>query len=142
MASTILLDLMAGVALLLSGLHMAHSGLSAHSGPTSAARSERPCKMGLPHFWRESGYDFAAKHHSHGFDDPGFCSGGVISLVPALAIVLGANVGTALIVQALSFNISCRVPGLPLALRPRLPLPQYLWPRTVHPVKCTARRRA
>src|ERR1700744_2865585 len=36
----------------------------------------------------------------------------LVSLVPALAIMLGANVGTTLIVQILSFNISAVAPGL------------------------------
>ena len=37
---------------------------------------------------------------------------GVVSLVPALAIMLGANVGTTLIVQLLSFDISAVAPVL------------------------------
>ena len=37
---------------------------------------------------------------------------GVVSLVPALAIMLGANVGTTLIVQVLSFNVSAAAPVL------------------------------
>jgi phosphate:Na+ symporter len=37
---------------------------------------------------------------------------GMVSLVPALAIMLGANVGTTLIVQVLSFNISAAAPLL------------------------------
>jgi phosphate:Na+ symporter len=39
-----------------------------------------------------------------------FAAGGAVSLVPALTIMLGANVGTALIVQALSFNVSAVSP--------------------------------
>ena len=35
-----------------------------------------------------------------------FAAGGLVDLVLALAVVLGANVGTTLIVQALSFNVS------------------------------------
>ena len=35
-----------------------------------------------------------------------FAAGGVVDLVPALAVMLGANVGTTLIVQALSFDVS------------------------------------
>jgi hypothetical protein len=34
-----------------------------------------------------------------------FAAGGLVDLVPALAVMLGANVGTTLIVQALSFNV-------------------------------------
>jgi phosphate:Na+ symporter len=35
----------------------------------------------------------------------GFVAGGLVDLAPALAVMLGANVGTTLIVQALSFDI-------------------------------------
>ena len=41
-----------------------------------------------------------------------FVSEGVMALVPALAVMLGANVGTTLIVQVLSFNISAAAPVL------------------------------
>ena len=35
----------------------------------------------------------------------GFAAGGLVDLVPGLAAMLGANVGTTLIVQVLSFDI-------------------------------------
>jgi phosphate:Na+ symporter len=41
-----------------------------------------------------------------------FVSGGAVDLVPALAIMLGANVGTTLIVQVLSFDVSAVAPVL------------------------------
>ena len=41
-----------------------------------------------------------------------FTAEGLVGLVPALAIMLGANVGTTLIVQLLSFNISAVAPIL------------------------------
>src|ERR1700744_3089050 len=41
-----------------------------------------------------------------------FVAGGEVDLVPALAIMLGANVGTTLIVQILSFNVSAIAPVL------------------------------
>src|SRR5581483_7085486 len=41
-----------------------------------------------------------------------FAARGLVDLVPALAVVLGANVGTTLIVQALSFDISAVAPAL------------------------------
>ena len=34
-----------------------------------------------------------------------FAAGGLVGLVPALAVMLGANLGTTLVVQLLSFNI-------------------------------------
>ncbi len=41
-----------------------------------------------------------------------FAASGVIDLTPALAVMLGANVGTTLIVQVLSFNLSWLSPAL------------------------------
>ena len=42
----------------------------------------------------------------------GFAAGGLVDLVPALAVMLGANVGTTLIVQVLSFDVSAVSPAL------------------------------
>ena len=41
-----------------------------------------------------------------------FTAGGAVDLVPALAVMLGANVGTTLIVQVLSFDITLIFPVL------------------------------
>ena len=41
-----------------------------------------------------------------------FAAEGLVALVPALAIMLGANVGTTLIVQVLSFNVAAVAPVL------------------------------
>ena len=41
-----------------------------------------------------------------------FASEGMVGLVPALAIMLGANVGTTLIVQVFSFNVAAVAPVL------------------------------
>ncbi len=45
----------------------------------------------------------------------GFVASGLVDLVPALAVMLGANLGTTLIVQALSFNVVAASPVLVLA---------------------------
>src|SRR5690606_6896626 len=45
----------------------------------------------------------------------GFAAGGVVGLAPALAAMLGANVGTTLIVQVLSFDLTSLAPALILA---------------------------
>ena len=45
----------------------------------------------------------------------GFAARGVIGLVPALAVMLGANVGTTLIVQVISFDVTAIAPALILA---------------------------
>ena len=44
-----------------------------------------------------------------------FVTGGTLDLVPALAVMLGANVGTTLVVQVLSFNIAVVTPVLLMA---------------------------
>ena len=44
----------------------------------------------------------------------GFAAAGLVELVPALAVMLGADVGTTLIVQVLSFDISFLSPALVL----------------------------
>jgi phosphate:Na+ symporter len=41
-----------------------------------------------------------------------FTAGGAVDIIPALAVMLGANVGTTLIVQVLSFDVSLIFPGL------------------------------
>ena len=42
-------------------------------------------------------------------------AGGMVALVPALAVMLGANIGTALVVKALSFDVSWLAPLLLIA---------------------------
>jgi phosphate:Na+ symporter len=42
----------------------------------------------------------------------GFAADGLVRLMPALAVMLGANVGTTLIVQVLSFDVAAFAPGL------------------------------
>ena len=58
-----------------------------------------------------------------------FAAGGLVDLVPALAVMLGANVGTTLIVQLLSFDIGRVAPlfvlvGVILFRRSRDPDPR------------------
>src|SRR6202000_3475739 len=45
----------------------------------------------------------------------GFSAGGLVQLAPALAVMLGANVGTTLVVQALSFDVVAVAPLMILA---------------------------
>jgi phosphate:Na+ symporter len=44
-----------------------------------------------------------------------FQAGGIVKLAPALAVMLGANVGTTLVVQVLSFDVAMAAPILVLA---------------------------
>src|SRR6202012_4335237 len=113
MGSMVLLDLMGGVALLLWGLHMVHSGILRAFGPDlrrllSKALNDRfsafAAGLGLTALLQSS--------TATALITSSFAAEGLVSLVPALAIMLGANVGTTLIVQLLSFDISAVAPAL------------------------------
>ena len=113
MGSMVLLDLMGGVALLMWGLHMVVSGVLRAFGPDlrrflGKALSNRFNAFG-------AGLGLTALLQSStatGLMTTSLAADGMVSLVPALAIMLGANVGTTLIVQVLSFNISAAAPVL------------------------------
>jgi len=109
----VLLDLMGGIALLMWGLHMVHSGI------VRAFGSDLRRFLGLA--LRNRFLAFAAglgvtallqSSTATGLMTASFVSGGAVNLVPALAVMLGANVGTTLIVQALSFNVAAIAPVL------------------------------
>jgi phosphate:Na+ symporter len=113
MGSVVLLDLMGGVALLLWGLHMVHSGILRAFGPdlrlilAGALRNRFAALM--------AGLGLTALLQSStatALITSSFTAEGLVSLVPALAIMLGANIGTTLIVQLLSFNITAAAPVL------------------------------
>src|SRR5262245_47106132 len=113
MGSLVLLDLMGGVALLLWGLHMVHSGILRAFGPDlrrllSKALNDRfsafAAGLGLTALLQSS--------TATALITSSFAAEGLVALVPALAIMLGANVGTTLIVQLLSFNITAAAPAL------------------------------
>jgi phosphate:Na+ symporter len=113
MGSLVLLDLMGGVALLLWGLHMVQSGILRAFGPDlrrllSKALNDRFTAFG-------AGLGLTALLQSStatALITSSFAAEGLVALVPALAIMLGANVGTTLIVQALSFNVTAVAPVL------------------------------
>ena len=111
--SMILLDLVGGVALLLWGLHMVHSGVVRAFG----SDLRRFLGMALRNRFLAvvAGIFVTALLQSStatGLMTASFVTGGAVDLAPALAIMLGANVGTTLIVQVLSFNVSALAPVL------------------------------
>ena len=113
MGSIVLLDLMGGVALLLWGLHMVLSGVLRAFGPDLRRYLSKALGNRFSAF--AAGLGLTALLQSStatGLMTASLCAEGVVSLVPALAIMLGANVGTTLIVQLLSFNISLIAPVL------------------------------
>jgi phosphate:Na+ symporter len=116
MGSTVILDLMGGVALLLWGLHMVHSGVVRAFG----ADLRRLLGIALQSRLRAflAGAFVTALLQSStatGLMAASFVTAGTLDLVPALAVMLGANVGTTLVVQVLSFNITIVTPILLLA---------------------------
>jgi phosphate:Na+ symporter len=113
MASIVLLDLMGGVALLLWGLHMVLTGILRAFGPN--LRRFLGKTLGNRFYAFCAGLGLTAILQSStatGLMTTSLAADGVVSLVPALAIMLGANVGTTLIVQVLSFNIVAAAPVL------------------------------
>jgi phosphate:Na+ symporter len=113
MGSLVLLDLMGGVALLLWGLHMVHSGILRAFGSDLRVLLARALKNRFAAF--AAGIGLTALLQSStatALITSSFTAEGLVSLVPALAIMLGANVGTTLIVQILSFNIAAAAPVL------------------------------
>jgi phosphate:Na+ symporter len=109
----ILLDLVGGVALLLWGLHMVRSGVVRAFG--SDLRRFLAVALRNRFLAFMAGLLVTALLQSStatGLMTASFVAGGEVDLVPALAIMLGANVGTTLIVQILSFNVSAVAPLL------------------------------
>jgi phosphate:Na+ symporter len=113
MGSIVLLDLMGGVALLLWGLHMVLSGVLRAFGPDLRRFLGKALRNRFTAFG--AGLALTALLQSStatGLMTTSLAADGVVGLVPALAIMLGANVGTTLIVQVLSFDISAVAPVL------------------------------
>ena len=111
--SLVLLDLMGGVALLLWGLHMVRSGIMRAFGSelrrllNTALRNRVLALL--------AGISVTAILQSStatGLLMTSFAARGLVDLVPALAVMLGANIGTTLIVQVLSFDASGVAPVL------------------------------
>ena len=113
LGTMLLLDLLGGVALLLWGLHMVQSGVVRAFGSdlrrflNSALRNRFLALF--------AGLFVTALLQSStatGLMTASFVTNGSVDLATALAIMLGANVGTTLIVQILSFNVSALAPVL------------------------------
>jgi phosphate:Na+ symporter len=113
MGSMVLLDLMGGVALLLWGLHMVQTGVLRAFGPDLRHGLSRALGNRFTAF--AAGFGLTAILQSStatGLMTTAFVAEGIVGLVPALAIMLGANVGTTLIVQLLSFDVAVVAPVL------------------------------
>jgi phosphate:Na+ symporter len=113
MGSTVILDLMGGIALLLWGLHMVYSGVVRAFG-ADLRRLLGIALQSRPRAFLAGAFVTALLQSSTatGLMTASFVTAGTMDLVPALAVMLGANVGTTLVVQILSFNIAVVTPVL------------------------------
>ena len=101
-----LIDLAGSIALLLWGVHMVQSGIQRAFGPHLRRFLGRTLRDRLPAFLAGLGVTAVLQSSTAtGLMVASFAAGGLVDLVPALAVMLGANVGTTLIVQLLSFDI-------------------------------------
>jgi phosphate:Na+ symporter len=112
----VLIDLAGQVGLLLWGTHMVSTGVQRGFGTALRRALER----NLGHRWLAflTGVGVTTLLQSStatGLMAMSFAAAGVIALAPALAVMLGANVGTALVTQVLSFNIGLVAAPLLLA---------------------------
>jgi phosphate:Na+ symporter len=116
MGSVVLLDLMGGVALLLWGLHMVQSGILRGFGSDLRQLLSKALGNRFAAFAAGLGLTTLLQSSTAtALMTASFTAQGAIGLVSALAILLGANVGTTLIVQLLSFNVSAAAPALFIA---------------------------
>ena len=111
--SLTLVNLAGSVALLLWGVHMVRTGVQRALG----ARLRTLLGVALRNRFQAllAGIGITAILQSStatGLMVTGFAAGGLVDLVPALAVMLGANIGTTLIVQLLSFNVAEAAPAL------------------------------
>ncbi|HUB16760.1 MAG TPA: Na/Pi cotransporter family protein [Acetobacteraceae bacterium] len=108
-----LLDLAGSVALLLWGVHMVQTGIQRAFGPNLRRWLGTALNNRLAAFGAGLGVTAILQSSTAtGLMVAGFAAGGAVALQPALAVMLGANVGTTLIVQAFSFDVSDVAPVL------------------------------
>lgn len=103
------------MALLLWGVHMVQSGIQRALGPN--LRRVTAAALGSKTKALLAGLGVTALLQSStatGLMLTSFAANGFVALVPALAAMLGANIGTTLIVQVLSFDVSRLAPVLVL----------------------------
>src|SRR5882757_5005689 len=108
-----LLKLAGSVALLLWAIHMVQSGVQRAFGAKLRSFLGHALRNRFKAFLAGMGVTAVLQSSTAtGLMITGFAAGGLVELVPALAVMLGANVGTTLIVQVLSFNVAEVAPAL------------------------------
>jgi phosphate:Na+ symporter len=105
-ATLAFIDLGGSIALLLWGLHMVESGVQRAFGPQLHRFLGRALGDRGRAFLAGLGVTAILQSSTAtGLMATSFAAGGLVGPVPALAVMLGANLGTTLVVQLLSFNI-------------------------------------
>jgi phosphate:Na+ symporter len=112
-----LLDLAAAIAgaiaLLLWGLHMVQTGIERAFGASLRGFLDNALGNRMKAFLAGIGVTAILQSSTAtGLMVTGFVTGGMVDLVPALAVMLGANLGTTFIVQAMSFHVAEAAPAL------------------------------
>ncbi|MBN8940357.1 MAG: Na/Pi cotransporter family protein [Rhizobiales bacterium] len=115
-ATQVIIQLLGDVALLLWGIHMVHTGIMRAFGSELRRILTIGLKNRLSAFLSGLAVTTALQSSTAtALLATSFASAGAVSLVSAMALMLGANVGTAVIVQALSFDITLVFPIFILA---------------------------
>jgi phosphate:Na+ symporter len=113
MGATVLLDLLGGVSLLLWGLHMVQSGILRAFGSRIKDWFGRLLERRLNALLAGIGVTlFLQSSTATALMLSSFSMNGLVDLAPAIAVMLGANIGTTLTVQLLSFDSSFLAPLL------------------------------
>jgi phosphate:Na+ symporter len=108
-----LVSLAGSVALLLWGVRMVQTGVQRAFGARLRSALGATLQNRLKAFLAGASVTAILQSSTAtGLMITGFAAGGLVELVPALAVMLGANVGTTLIVQVLSFNVNEAAPAL------------------------------
>ena len=108
-----LIDLAGSIALLLWGTHMVQTGVQRAFGSKLRSILGSALRNRFRAFLAGVGVTAVLQSSTAtGLMTAGFAAGGLVALVPALAVMLGANVGTTLIVQVLSFDVGLISPAL------------------------------
>jgi phosphate:Na+ symporter len=111
--SLTIVDLAGSVALLLWGIRMIQTGVQRAFGAQLRSFLAQALGNRVKAFFAGMGVTAILQSSTAtGLMATGFVAGGMVDLVPALAVMLGANVGTTLIVQVLSFNVASVAPAL------------------------------
>jgi phosphate:Na+ symporter len=112
-ATHLLINIVGEIALLLWGIHMIQSGVTRVLGTDLRSALGRGLRTRFHAFLVGLGVTAVLQSSTAtALMTMSFTGAGAVGLVPALAVMLGANVGTTLIVQVLSFDITLVFPVL------------------------------